>query len=98
MYIKNKIKYKIIFCFISLFISISYCAVKDLTFPGYHRIYYPFQTEAYSSLSLGIIISKIPEKRNTKIKTDYGNKYSVDIRLSSTLIKYKNGERIYSTN
>ena len=98
MYIKNKIKYKIIFCFISLFISISYCAVKDLTFPGYHRIYYPFQTESYSSLSLGIIISEIPEKRNTKIKTDYGNKYSVDVQLSSTLIKHKNGERIYSTN
>ena len=37
-------------------------------------------------------------KRNTKIKTDYGNKYSVDVQLSSTLIKHKNGERIYSTN
>jgi len=98
MFIKNNIKYKIIICFISLSISISYCAVKDLTFSGYHRIHYPFQTEGYNSLTLGIIISEIPEKRNTKIKTDYGNKYSVDIGLSSTLIKHKNGERIYSIN
>ena len=98
MYIKNKIKYKIFFSFIILSIILPSTAVKDLTFPGYHRIYYPFNTEAYNSLSPGIIVSGIPEKRNTKVKTDYGNKYSIDVKLNNTIIIHKNGQRVYSTN
>ena len=98
MYIKNKINCKIFFSFILLSIALSSSAVKDLTFPGYHRIYYPFNTEGYNSLSPGIIVSGIPEIRNTKVKTDYGNKYSVDIKLNNTIIIHKNGQRVYSIN
>ena len=96
MFIKNKINVKIFI--LLLIVEFSFCAVKDLTFPGYHRIHYPFQIDAYSSHLTGIIFSDIPEKRNTRVKTDYGNRYSVDLQLNSTLIKHKNGVRIYSTN
>ena len=98
MYIKSKIKYKIIFCIFFLFINTTYCEVKDLTFPGYHRLYYPLRVQSYDYLSVDKVIESIPKTRSTSIKTNYDNKYSIKIELNSTLIYHKNGARIYSVN
>ena len=98
MYIKNKIKYEVIFCILFLFINIIYCEVKDLTFPGYHRLHYPLRIESYENLLVDKVIENIPKTRNTSIKTNYDSKYSIKIELGSTLIYHENGTRIYSIN
>ena len=41
---------------------------------------------------------KIILKKTIIIKTDYGNKYTVELQLNNTVIMYKNGSRVYSTN
>jgi len=94
MYIKNKIK-----CIIFLlFFSLSFSNTKDINLPGYQRLYYPVQVNQHDNLYIDRILEDIPKKRYPKIKTNYSNKYLVEIQLSSTVVEHSNGIRIYSVN
>ena len=98
MSIKNKINYIIFFCISFLFINISFSNIKDINLPGYQRLYYPIKIDQYNNLLVDRIVEDIPKKRHTKIETNYHNKYLVTVQLSSTVIEYSNGTRIYSVN
>jgi len=92
------IKSKINICVTFLFISISFCKVKDLNLPGYQKLYYPIKVENYNNISIDKIIESIPKRTYTNIKTNYNNKYMVKVQLSSTAVEHSNGIRIYSVN
>ena len=95
MLIKNKFHY--LFCFIATTTFI-FPNIKDLTYPGYNRLYYYTNYESHNISSLDRVITNLPKERQISIKTDYGNKYIVELQLKNTVIMYKNGSRVYSTN
>ena len=95
MLIKNKYNY--LFCFIVI-TTFLFADIKDLTYPGYNRLYYYTNYESNNISSLDRIITELPKEQRISIKTDYGNKYIVELQLNNTVIMYKNGSRVYSTN
>ena len=94
MHIKNSIKYLITF----ILVSFSFSEMKDLTFPGYNRLYYPKNLISFNQNSIDKIDINIKGKSGSRIKTDYNNKYSVSLELNNTLILYNNSTIIYSIN
>ena len=95
MFIKNRLYYLFYLIILTAFISAN---IKDLTYPGYNRLYYYTNYESNNISSLDRIITELPKEKRISIKTDYGNKYTVELQLNNTVIMYKNGSRVYSTN
>ena len=95
MLIKNKFHYLLCLIASSTFV---FANMKDLTYPGYNRLYYYTNYESKSISSLDRVITELPKEKQISIKTDYGNKYTVELQLNNTVIMYKNGSRVYSTN
>jgi len=95
MYIKNRPYYLFYLIVLTALVSGN---IKDLTYPGYNRLYYHTNYESNKIYSLDRIIAELSEEKQISIKTDFGNKYTVELQLNSTVIIYKNGSRSYSTN
>ena len=95
MLIKNKFYY--LFYLIAT-TTLIFGNIKDLTYPGYNRLYYYTNYESKNISSLDRVITELPKEKRISIKTDYGNKYTVELQLNNTVIMYKNGSRAYSTN
>ncbi len=95
MLIKNKFYYLFYLIATTTFI---FANIKDLTYPGYNRLYYYTNYESKNISSLDRVITELPKEKRISIKTDYGNKYTVELQLNNTVIMYKNGSRAYSTN
>ena len=82
---------------ISLF-ALIYGNIKDLTYPGYNRLYYYTEYQSSKLSHLDKIIAELPKHKDINIQTNYGNKYSIELQLNNTIIMHKNGSRVYSTN
>ena len=95
MYIKNSYDYLLVIIAISSFI---YGNIKDLTYPGYNRLYYYTKYQSSKLSRLDKVVTELPKETEIKITTNYGNKYSVELQLNNTIIMHKNGSRVYSTN
>ena len=95
MLIKNRLYYLFFLIASTTFI---FSNIIDLTYPGYNRLYYYTNYESNNISSLDKIITALPREKRISIKTDYGNKYTVELQLNNTVIMYKNGSRVYSTN
>ena len=95
MYIKNSYYYLLVIIAISSFV---FGNIKDLTYPGYNRLYYYTKYQSSKLSTLDKVVAELPKEREVKITTNYGNKYSVELQLNNTIIMHKNGSRVYSTN
>ena len=82
---------------ISLF-ALIYGNIKDLTYPGYNRLYYYTEYQSSKLSHLDKIVAELPKHKDINIQTNYGNKYSIELQLNNTIIMHKNGSRVYSTN
>jgi len=82
---------------IALF-TILYGNIKDLTYPGYNRLYYYTEYQSSKLSYLDKIVTELPKHKDINIQTNYGNKYSIELQLNNTIIMHKNGSRVYSTN
>ena len=95
MSIKNSYFYLLVIIATYSFI---YGNIKDLTYPGYNRLYYYTKYQSSKLSTLDKVVAELPKQREISITTNYGNKYSVELQLNNTIIMHKNGSRVYSTN
>tara|TARA_Y100001958_G_C21138977_1_gene478205 strand:- start:330 stop:611 length:282 start_codon:yes stop_codon:yes gene_type:complete len=78
--------------------ALIYGNIKDLTYPGYNRLYYYTEYQSSKLSHLDKIVAELPKHKDINIQTNYGNKYSIELQLNNTIIMHKNGSRVYSTN
>ena len=95
MSIRNSYYYLLVIIATNSFIHAN---IKDLTYPGYNRLYYYTKYQSNQLSTLDRVVAELPKQRDISIRTDYGNKYSVELQLNNTIIMHKNGSRVYSIN
>lgn len=78
--------------------ALIYGNIKDLTYPGYNRLYYYTEYQSSKLSHLDKIVAELPKHKDINIQTNYGNKYSIELQLNNTIIMHKNGSRVYSIN
>ena len=96
MRIKNRIRYMNILYIV--FFSFVFNKVKDINYPGYHKVSYYENDNYYNNYSGDRVFEKIPKRRFPKLETNYNNKYIVKVELSNTIIEHSNGFRVYTVN
>ncbi len=104
MYIKNKIKYSLVFLFVSTLITGEYFSFsgiteeKNLILLCNDNIYYPMLFTGHNMGLQTNIDIKIPTNRTPNIKTQYNSKHSIYLDLKNTTIKYNNSKDYYLKN
>ena len=71
--------------------ALIYGNIKDLTYPGYNRLYYYTEYQSSKLSHLDKIVAELPKDKDINIQTNYGNKYSIELQLNNTIIMHKNG-------